>query len=493
MADGKPMTLERAGITVSARPFLVGGTWSGGGGVPFATVNPADGTIVAEVACADEGDVNNAVDAARTAVEDPGWRDLLPHERARLLTRMGDLIGRDVERLAQLQMTDNGKTLAECRAQFASAANTFRYYAAVCETIESEVTPPRGPYWTMTVYEPIGVVAAITPWNSPATLEAQKLAPALAAGNSIVLKPSEVTPLGALEYARLALEAGFPPGVVNVVTGAGETGNTLVSHPDVAMISFTGGTNTGIAIAREAARSLRPVLLELGGKSPHIVFADSDIDRAVAAIANGIFAGGGQSCVAGSRVFVEETIYAEVRDRLARIARAYRLGPPDRADTQMGPLVSLRHRDYVHAYVELGVKEGGKVLAGGYVPDGALQRGAYYPATLLDGLDNGSRIAQEEIFGPVAVLIPFRDESHLIAQANDSDFGLAAGIWTANPARAWRVARALEAGTVWINTYRHLSVSTPFGGFKQSGLGREKGVQGMRAYMAPKGLYWGLE
>lgn len=481
------------GSDVPARPFLVGGTWRDGGGAAFATINPADSTVIAEVACADEGDVDDAVEAARAAVTDPAWRDLVPHERARLLARMGDLIDRDADRLAHLQMSDNGKTLAECRFQFASAANTFRYYAAVCETIESEVTPPRGPYWTMTVHEPVGVLAAITPWNSPATLEAQKLAPALAAGNAIVLKPSEVTPLGALEYGRIALEAGFPPGILNVVTGAGETGAALVSHPDIDMISFTGGTNTGIAIAREAARSLRPVLLELGGKSPHVVFADGDVDRAVAAIANGIFAGGGQSCVAGSRIFVEEAIYADVRDRLARIARGYRLGPPDRADTQMGPLVSLRHRDYVHDYVELGIKEGGRVLAGGIVPGGALAAGAYYPATLLDGLDNGSRIAQEEIFGPVAVLMPFRGEGELIALANDSDFGLAAGIWTADAARAWRVARALKAGTVWINTYRHLSVSTPFGGFKQSGLGREKGVQGMRAYMAPKGLYWGLE
>ena len=481
------------GSNVSARPFLVGGTWRSGGGAPFTTVNPADGAIIAEVGCADEGDVGEAVEFARSALQDPGWRDLLPHERGRLLTRMGDLISRDLDRLAHLQMSDNGKTLAECRAQFTSAANTFRYYAAVCETIESEVTPPRGPYWTMTVYEPVGVVAAITPWNSPATLEAQKIAPALAGGNAVVLKPSEVTPLGALEYARLALEAGFPPGVFNVVTGAGETGRVLVSHPDVDMISFTGGTNTGIAIAREAARSLRPVLLELGGKSPHILFADGDIDRAVAAMANGIFSGGGQSCVGGSRIFVEESVYTAVRDRLAEIARAYRLGPPDQADTQMGPLVSVKHRDYVHDYVELGVKEGGRVLAGGSIPGGALERGAYYPATLLDGLDNGARIAQEEIFGPVAVLIPFRDEAHLIAQANDSDYGLAAGIWTASPARAWRVARALQAGTVWVNTYRHLSISTPFGGFKQSGLGREKGVQGMRAYMAPKGLYWGLE
>ena len=475
-----------------AKNFLVGDTWCQGGGTPFETINPANGHVIAEVGTANDDDVERAVEAAQAASRDPRWKALLPHERARPLHRMGGLIDRDLDLLARLQMADNGKILAECRAQFASAANTFRYYAAACETAESEVTPTRGPYWTMTVHEPVGVVAAITPWNSPATLEAQKLAPALAAGNTVVLKPSEVTPLGALEYARLALEAGFPPGVVNVVTGGGETGRSLVAHPGVDMISFTGGTNTGIAIAREAARSLRPVLLELGGKSPHVVFADADIDKAVVALAQGIFSGGGQSCVAGSRIFVEEAAYAGVRQRLAAMAQGYRMGPPDQETTEMGPLASTAHRDHVHRYVDMGREDGGTVLAGGFVPDGALQCGAYYPATLIEGLANSSRLAQEEIFGPVAVLIPFRDEEELVGLANDSDFGLAAGIWTGDAARAWRVARALQAGTVWINTYRHLSISTPFGGFKQSGLGREKGLQGMRAYMSAKGVYWGL-
>jgi betaine-aldehyde dehydrogenase len=478
---------------VSIRPFLVGGNWSKGRGTPLATTNPVDGTTIAEVACASAADVADAVAAARSALNDREWRGLLPHERARRLARFAELIECDIDRLARIQMEDNGKTLRECRAQFASAASTFRYYAGVCEISESEVTPPRGPYWTMTTYEPIGVVAAITPWNSPATLEAQKIAPALAAGNTVVLKQSEVTPLGALEYGRISIEAGLPPGVLNVVTGAGEAGQALVADPGVDMISFTGGTNTGIAIAREAARKLKPVLLELGGKSPHIVFADADIERAVQAVAGGIFSGAGQSCVAGSRIFVEQSAYMRVRDRLAEIARAYRIGPPDRDDTDMGPLVSLSHRNRVHEYVQIGLKEGGKLLSGGQIPGGDLTQGAYYPATILEGLTNASRVAQEEIFGPVGVLIPFKDEDDLIAQANASDFGLAAGIWTANQARAWRIARALQAGTVWINTYRHLSISTPFGGFKQSGVGREKGMRGMRAYMAQKGIYWGLE
>lgn len=478
---------------MSIRPFLVGGKWSTGRGKPLATLNPADGSKIADVACADAGDVAEAVAAARAAFVDPAWRGLLAHERARKLAKFADLIERDIDKLARIQMEDNGKTLRECRAQFASAASTFRYYAGVCEISESEVTPPRGPYWTMTVYEPLGVVGAITPWNSPATLEAQKIAPALAAGNTVVLKQSEVTPLGALEYARISIEAGLPPGVLNVVTGAGEAGQALVADPGVDMISFTGGTSTGIAIARQAAGKLKPILLELGGKSPHIVFADADIERAVKAVAGGIFSGAGQSCVAGSRIFVEQTVYARVRDRLAEIAKAQRLGPPDRDDTDIGPLVSQAHRERVHSYVDLGRAEGGKLVSGGQIPSGELARGAYYPATIVEGLTNAARIAQEEIFGPVGVLIPFRDEVDLIAQANDSVFGLAAGIWTENQARAWRVARALQAGTVWINTYRHLSISTPFGGFKQSGLGREKGMRGMRAYMAQKGVYWGLE
>ena len=476
---------------MSVKQFLVGGEWRTGRGHPFTTSNPADGAAIADVGTADAADVDDAVSAARSALRNKAWRDLLSHERARLLARFGDLLDRDREKLARLQLADNGKTLRECRSQFESAANTFRYYAAVCETAESEVPPPRGTYWTMTTYEPLGVVAAITPWNSPATLEAQKIAPALAAGNTVVLKPSEVTPLGALEYGRLALEAGFPPGVLNVVTGGSETGRDLINHGDVNMISFTGGTNTGIAIAREAARTLRPVVLELGGKSPHIVFADANLDNAARALAGGIFSGGGQSCVAGSRIFVQDAVYDQVRGRLIELAKANRLGPPDRDDTDMGPLANRAHRDRVHGYVELGAKEGGKVLAGGTVPGGALARGSYYPATLVEGLDNSSRLAQEEIFGPVGLLIPFRSEDDLIAQANDSNFGLAAGVWTADAARAWRVARALQAGTVWINTYRHLSISTPFGGFKQSGIGREKGLQGLRIYMAQKGLYWG--
>ena len=475
----------------TARPIMIGNRWLQGRGEPFRTTNPADGSPGPLISSASSSDVDEAVAAARTALGDPAWAGLRPHERARLLSGMAELIERDRDRLALAQILDNGKTITEGRAQAMAAAGVFRYYAAACETFESEVTTQRGPSMTMTVYEPMGVIAAITPWNSPLTLEAQKLAPILAAGNTVVLKPSEVTPQVGLEYARLAIEAGFPPGVINVVSGAGEVGRALVDHQDVDAISFTGGTRAGRMIAEAAGRRLRPVILELGGKSPNIVFADAEIDRAVKGVAGGIFTGGGQSCIAGSRIFVEAPIFQDVLDRLKAEAEEYRMGLPDDPEAKLGPMSSFAHRDTVARYVEIGREEGAEIVAGGAIPTEApFDKGAFYPATVLTGVSNAARVCREEIFGPVAVVLPFDGEADLISQANESDFGLAAGIWTADYRRAWRVARALEAGTVWINTYKELSISTPFGGFKESGIGREKGAQGMRIYMEPKGLYW---
>ena len=476
---------------MTARPFMIGNRWVEGGGTPFASISPADGSEVAQICAATAQDVDEAVTAASRALADPAWSALKSHQRARYLEKFSGIITERKDHLARIQMSDNGKTLSECLNQVDSAAATFRYYAAVCETAEGEMTTQRGTSVTMTVYEPMGVVAAITPWNSPLTLEAQKLAPILAAGNSVILKPSEVTPQIALEYAQIAIDVGLPAGVINVVTGDGDIGRYLVGHPGVDMISFTGGTAAGKAIAEAAGRRLAPVILELGGKSPNIVFADCDLKSAAKGVAGGIFSSGGQSCIAGSRVFVERSIFDRFLDQLKAEAETYRMGLPESPDTRIGPMASFRHRDFVASAVASGIAEGGRVIAGGAVPDDSrFGAGAYFPATILTGVTNKAKISREELFGPVAVVIPFDGEQDLVGQANDSDFGLAAGIWTSDYRKAWRVARALQAGTVWINTYKETSISTPFGGFKQSGLGREKGIQGMRAYMQPKSIYW---
>jgi len=391
-------------------------------------------------------------------------------------------------------MRENGKVFAECLAQANAAAGVFRYFAAVCEVTGSEVTPPRGPYLSLVVHEPYGVVGALTPWNSPLTMEAQKVAPALAAGNAVILKPSETTPTTALELASTALEAGLPPGLLNVLPGRGDVGAAVVAHPGVRMVSFTGGTATGRAIARAAAERLLPVTLELGGKSPHIVFGDADIDRAVEAVTEGIFEGGGQSCVAGARLFVERTVHDDVVDAVVARARALRVDLPDAPGAEMGPLASFPHRDRVEAAVSRAVTEGGSVLTGGVRPDAdGLRAGAFFQPTVIAGLDNTSRTCQDEIFGPVLCVLPFDDEDDVIRQANDSVYGLACGLWTADYQRAWRVARAIDAGSVWINTYKQLSISTPFGGFKESGIGREKGMPGLRLYQQPKSVYLGLQ
>lgn len=478
----------------SPAPLLVDGQWACGGGTPLECVNPATGDVSRVVSTASGADVDAAVDAAARAAESDGWRALLPHQRAAILHRIGELLDANLEVFARLQMTENGKVWAECVAQVRSAASTFRYFAAVCETLGSEVTPSRGPYLSMTAYEPYGVVAALTPWNSPMTMEAQKVAPALAAGNAVILKPSELTPSPALLLGRIGLEAGLPAGVLNVLPGQGSSvGAALVAHAGVRMVSFTGGTASGRSIATVAAQRLIPVALELGGKSPHIVFDDADIDAAVDAVAGGIFEGSGQSCVAGSRLFVQRTSWARMQAALLDRVSALRIDLPDAPGAQMGPIASFAHRERIAAIVSEAKDAGANILAGGYAPvEGRLADGAFYAPTLVAPVDNRASIAQQEIFGPVLCMLPFDDEADLIAQANDSAYGLAAGIWTADYRRALRVARRLEAGTVWINTYKQLSISTPFGGFKDSGLGREKGIGGVRLYQQAKSLYLGL-
>ncbi len=480
--------------SADAQPLLIGERWLAGSGT-IDSLNPATGALNHRVAAAGAAEVEQAVQAASEAAAKPAWRDLLPHRRAALLHAIGTMIDAQAESLARTQMLDNGKVWSECLAQARSAAATFRYYAAVCETLGSQLTPARGAYLSMTVHEPYGVVAAITPWNSPLTMEAQKVAPALAAGNAVILKPSEFTPSCALALGRIAQQAGLPPGLLNVLPGTGpQAGAALVAHPGVKMVSFTGGTASGLALAAAAAKKLMPVSLELGGKSPHIVFADADLDAAVAAVAGGIFEGSGQSCVAGSRLFVQRAVFAKVVAALTDAARALRVDLPDAPGAQMGPLASFVHRDRVAGMVDAARVEGADILCGGSPPAAvALRGGAFYLPTLIGGIDHRAAIAQQEVFGPVLCVLPFDDEDDLIAQANDTAYGLAAGVWTADMRRAWRVARRLEAGTVWINTYKQLSIATPFGGFKASGIGREKGIDGLRLYQQSKGIFLGLE
>jgi len=484
-------------ITQSAgkqKPLLIGGEWIPAPGEGFTSVNPATGAINYLIGAASESQVDQAVDAAWQAVRQPAWRDMLPHVRAGILYRIAHGIDQNADELARLQMIENGKVWAECKSQVSSAAATFRYYAGVCETLVCEVTPPRGNYLSMTQYEPYGVVAAITPWNSPLTMEAQKIAPALAAGNAVILKPSEVTSSPALVIGRIALEAGLPPGLLNVITGLGATvGKRLVEHPGVRMVSFTGGTASGRAIARTAADKLMPVALELGGKSPHVIFEDADQDAAINGVIGGIFEGSGQSCVAGSRLFVQRSIAQAFLEKLVARSGQIKLDMPDASGAQMGPIATFSHRDKIENMVGAAKADGAEVLLGAHRPDNRnLDRGAFYQPTILTGLKRDALVVREEIFGPVLVALVFDDEDDLISQANDSVYGLAAGIWTSDYKRAYHVARRLEAGTVWINTYKQLSISTPFGGFKQSGLGREKGPSGIRLYQQAKSIYFGM-
>jgi len=476
------------------KPILVGGEWRRGRGEAYASRYPADDSVNAELAAASVEDVEEAILAADAAWRRPDWHGLKPHERAAVLYRVASLIRERAEELAQLQRRDNGKPILETRALVASAAGTFQFFASACETLEETITPARGDYLTMSVHEPMGVVAAITPWNSPIASEAQKLAPALAAGNAVIVKPAEVTPLAALELGRICEQAGVPPGVVSVLPGKGSVvGDAIVRHPLVRKVSFTGGTTTGRALARIAADKLMPVTLELGGKSPTIVLEDADLDHAAAGVLFGIFSSSGESCIAGSRLFVHRSIFEPFVDRLVRGAKRLRVGDPADERTQMGPLITAQHRASIERYVRLGLDEGGRLLTGGERPGGALyDRGWFYRPTIFADLPNSARMCREEIFGPVLAALPFDDESDLLAQANDSVFGLAAGIWTADYKRAWRLARRLEAGTVWINTYKLFSIATPFTGIKDSGLGIDKGRLGILQYKHQKSLYWGL-
>jgi len=469
--------------------IFIGGMWRRGGGAPINSVFAAEGTSNMTVTGASVPDVDEAVERAQAA--QPAWGAMKPHDRASILYQISTGLRANADRISWVQSRDTSKSLAETRALALSAAATFRYFAAVAETSDALLTVPRGDYTTTSTHEPLGLVAAITPWNSPIASDAQKAAPALAAGNAVLLKPSSWSPLVGLELARIAAEAGLPAGLLSVLPGSGrEVGNHLVEHPDIAKVSFTGGTATGRRLAHSAADKLMPVSLELGGKSPSIVFADCDVDLAIAGILFGIFSSSGQSCIAGSRLFVQRSIYDTFVPRLIEATRALRVGHPFDPATQVSSLVHADHRDSVQRYVALARDEGGDILCGGKVPDDpALAGGAYYMPTIIAGLDNAARVCREEIFGPVLVVLPFDDEPDVIEQANDNAYGLACGVWSRDHPRCWRIARAIRAGTVWINTYKQFSISTPFGGDGASGIGREKGRAGLRAYQRQKSVY----
>lgn len=474
--------------------LYIGGEWQKGRGAEIRSIFAAENAENTVINGASQEDVLVALDRAKAAQADPAWANLKPHERATYLYKIADGITRNIEEISWLQSRDTSKSRGETRALAASAAATFRYFGAVLETSDDLLTVPRGEYLTASVHEPLGLIGAITPWNSPIASDAQKLAPALAGGNAVLLKPASWSPLVSLYLARIAEEAGLPKGLLSVLPGSGrDVGNLLVEHPDIDKVSFTGGTATGRKLAHIAAEKLMPISLELGGKSPTIVFDDCDIDQAIAGIMFGIFSSSGQSCIAGSRLFVQRSIYDEFTARLVAATNALKVGHPFDPDTQVSSLVHHDHRASVEDYVALARTEGGEILTGGTRPEDAeLANGAYLLPTIIAGLDNTARTCREEIFGPVLVVMPFDDEADVIAQGNDNDYGLACGIWSKDAPKCWRVARAIRAGTVWINTYKVFSISTPFGGDGASGMGREKGREGLRAYQRQKSIYQDL-
>jgi (Z)-2-((N-methylformamido)methylene)-5-hydroxybutyrolactone dehydrogenase len=470
--------------------LFINGQFEEGENGSFPTTDPYRGSAWASVAAAGPADVDRAVAAARGALVGP-WGAMTGAERGVCMRRLADLVRRDADELARIETRDNGKLLREMAGQVALLPQYLEYYAGWADKIHGEVVPTEKPnFLVYTVEEPIGVVAAITAWNSPLLLLHFKLAPALAAGCTFIVKPAEQTSVSTLKFAALATEAGFPDGVLNVVCGDGPVvGGGLARHPGVDKVSFTGSTATGISVAHDAAEHLAPVSLELGGKSSNVIFDDADIEAAVNGVVAGVFAASGQTCQAGSRVVVHERAVDEVAALLVERAEAIRLGDPADPLTEMGPLAFREQHQKVLDYIRLGVDDGGTVLAGGGSPDGELADGMFITPTLFRGLPSDARLNQEEIFGPVASIIPFSTEEEAVALANDVSYGLAAGIWTRDVQRAHRVARQVHAGTVWINAYRVISPSVPFGGFKSSGYGREGGRRGIDEFLETNSIW----
>jgi acyl-CoA reductase-like NAD-dependent aldehyde dehydrogenase len=446
---------------------------------------PASGAPLAKAAMAGADDVDHAVAAARAALAGP-WGKTPPNERSRLLHALADALQENRKEVAEIETRNVGKALASVKAELAQAVENFRFYGSAVASIAGRSSTLGGSLLSYTLKEPVGVCAQIVPWNYPLMLATWKLAPALAAGCTVVLKPDAATPLSALRLAQLATEVGIPSGVVNVVPGDGPTtGTKLVSHPDVDKVAFTGSTETGREIMRLASDPLKRVSLELGGKSPNLVFADADIDDAIPSSVWSIYYSAGQSCEARSRVLVEKPLYDDFVSRFAEAAKSLKVGDPLDAETQVGSLISGAHRDKVHGFVETGRDEGAEVVTGGEAPDGD---GFFYPPTVLAKVENRMVVAQEEIFGPVVTVIPFEDEKDAVRIANDVKYGLFATVWTGDPARGHRLARQIKAGMIGVNTPYTAFPGIPFGGYKQSGFGRELGLETLDLYLETKSV-----
>jgi acyl-CoA reductase-like NAD-dependent aldehyde dehydrogenase len=465
--------------------FINGESTEPAGGDAKELVEPATGEPLAKVAMAAEADVDRAVEAARAAL-DGDWGKTPGPERSRLLHALADALLANRKELCELEARNVGKAIASVKAEFFQGVENFRFYASAIGSIAGRANPIGGSLLHYSLKEPVGVAGQIVPWNYPLMMTTWKLAPALAAGCSVVLKPDSATPLTALRMAELAAEVGFPPGALNVVPGPGTTvGAHLVRHPGVEKVAFTGSTETGTEIMRMASDGIKRLTLELGGKSPNLVFADADLADAIPSSVWSIYYSAGQSCEARSRVLVERSLYDDFVSQFADAAGKLRVGDPLDAETQVGSLISTDHRDRVHGFVETGRDEGAEVVAGGEAPDG---KGAFYPPTVLAGVDNSMKVAQEEIFGPVVTVTPFEDEKDAVRIANDVRYGLMATVWTGDPARGHRLARRIKAGTVGINMPYTAFPGIPFGGYKHSGFGRELGLETLELYLETKSV-----